>query len=78
MDEIAAATSVREVDHLWLEVRRDFAGDPKLSPSWRLSSPPNADSWPQTKARGEGRQWDRASLGDLRRAIERRRKELAG
>jgi hypothetical protein len=22
--------------------------------------------------------WDRASLGDLRRAIERRRKELAG
>jgi hypothetical protein len=24
------------------------------------------------------RQWDRASLGDLRRAIERRRKELAG
>jgi hypothetical protein len=30
MDEIAAATSVREVDHLWLEVRRDFAGDPKL------------------------------------------------
>ncbi len=30
LDEIAAATSVREVDHLWLEVRRDFAGDPKL------------------------------------------------
>jgi hypothetical protein len=30
MDEIAAATSVREVDHLWLEVRRDFAGDPRL------------------------------------------------
>ena len=30
MDEIVAATSVREVDHLWLEVRRDFAGDPKL------------------------------------------------
>ena len=30
MDEIAAATSLREVDHLWLEVRRDFAGDPKL------------------------------------------------
>ena len=30
MDEIAAATSVREVDHLWLAVRRDFAGDPKL------------------------------------------------
>ena len=30
MDEIAAASSVREVDHLWLEVRRDFAGDPKL------------------------------------------------
>ena len=24
------------------------------------------------------RQWDRASLGDLRRAIERRRRELAG
>jgi hypothetical protein len=31
MDEIAAASSVREVDHLWLEVRRDFAGDPKLT-----------------------------------------------
>jgi hypothetical protein len=30
MDEIAAATSMREIDHLWLEVRRDFAGDPKL------------------------------------------------
>jgi hypothetical protein len=30
MDEIAAAASVREVDHLWLEVRRDFAGDPRL------------------------------------------------
>jgi hypothetical protein len=30
MDEIVAATSVREVDHLWLEVRRDFAGDPRL------------------------------------------------
>ena len=30
MDEIAAASSVREVDHLWLEVRRDFAGDAKL------------------------------------------------
>ena len=29
MDEIAAATSVSEVDHLWLEVRRDFAGDPR-------------------------------------------------
>jgi hypothetical protein len=28
--EIAAASSVREVDHLWLEVRRDFAGDPRL------------------------------------------------
>jgi hypothetical protein len=24
------------------------------------------------------RQWDRASLGDLRRAIDRRRRELAG
>jgi len=22
---------VREVDHLWLEVRRDFAGDPRLA-----------------------------------------------
>jgi hypothetical protein len=31
MDEIAAATSVREVDHLWLEVRRDFAGHPRLA-----------------------------------------------
>ena len=31
MDEIAAATSVREIDHLWLEVRRDFAGDPRLA-----------------------------------------------
>jgi len=31
MDEIAAAGSVREVDHLWLEVRRDFAGDPRLA-----------------------------------------------
>jgi hypothetical protein len=31
MDEIAAASSVREVDHLWLEVRRDFAGDPRLA-----------------------------------------------
>ena len=31
MDEIAAATSVSEVDHLWLEVRRDFAGDPRLT-----------------------------------------------
>jgi hypothetical protein len=31
MDEIAAATSVSEVDHLWLEVRRDFAGDPRLA-----------------------------------------------
>ena len=30
MDEIAAATSVAEVEHLWLEVRRDFAGDPRL------------------------------------------------
>jgi hypothetical protein len=30
MDEIAAASSVREIDQLWLEVRRDFAGDPKL------------------------------------------------
>ena len=30
MDEIAAASSVREVDHLWLEVRRDFVGDPNL------------------------------------------------
>ena len=30
MDEIVAATSVREDDHLWLEVRRDFAGDPRL------------------------------------------------
>jgi hypothetical protein len=31
MDEIAGASSVREVDYLWLEVRRDFAGDPKLN-----------------------------------------------
>ena len=31
MDEIVAASSVREVDHLWLEVRRDFAGDPRLA-----------------------------------------------
>jgi hypothetical protein len=31
MDEIAAASSVREVQHLWLEVRRDFAGDPRLA-----------------------------------------------
>ena len=31
MDEIATASSVREVDHLWLEVRRDFAGDPRLA-----------------------------------------------
>jgi hypothetical protein len=31
MDEIAAASSVREVDHLWVEVRRDFAGDPQLA-----------------------------------------------
>ena len=31
MDEIAAATSVSEVDHLWLEVRRDFARDPRLA-----------------------------------------------
>ncbi len=31
MDEIAAASSVREVQHLWLEVRRDFASDPRLA-----------------------------------------------
>jgi len=31
MDEIAAATSVTEVDQLWLEVRRDFAGDARLA-----------------------------------------------
>jgi hypothetical protein len=31
MDEIAAATSVAEVDHLCREVRRDLAGDPRLA-----------------------------------------------
>ena len=31
MDEIAGASSLREIDHLWLEVRRDFAGDPRLA-----------------------------------------------
>ena len=31
LDEIAAATLVAEVDHLWLEIRRDFAGDPRLA-----------------------------------------------
>ena len=31
MDEIAGASSIRELDHLWLEVMRDFAGDPQLA-----------------------------------------------
>jgi hypothetical protein len=30
MDEIAAASSVREIDHLRAEVRRDFAGDARI------------------------------------------------
>ena len=30
MDEIAAASSVLEIDHLRAEVRRDFAGDTRL------------------------------------------------
>lgn len=30
MDEIAGASSLREVDHLRLEVRRDFAAHPRL------------------------------------------------
>lgn len=43
MDEIAGASSLREIDHLRIEVRRDFAGDPRLgeleavlAAKWRL------------------------------------------
>jgi hypothetical protein len=51
MDEIAAASSVREVQHLWLEVRRDFAAT-RGSPSSRRSSPPSGGSSPVKPRQG--------------------------
>ena len=36
MDEIAAATSVREVDHLRDEVRKEFSNHPQVDALWTL------------------------------------------
>jgi hypothetical protein len=37
MDEIAAAESVREVEHLRSQARRDLGGDPRLGELERLA-----------------------------------------